>query len=351
MKFSQVVEKSQTQIGFTFFSGGSSAKLWKSDNAPIIAIKNRDTSAGCSSESVIQNRITEISLPSESEPADTAANDIDIGCRTTGNSPPPPESESVHEDTSICIVEPSESKDNSNLPPQTETDTQPSMVEDSSSSDDDEEKPHEHIPDLQVEKDGPCQPVLSSYAPRKFSNEKFERDFQSSWFAKYKWLGYSTQTQSAYCYACEKFGSNKFILTNWKKADRLKKHSVGEPHKLAMTKWMSFRAQQRQYEHASVMSLLDSSHKQMIAKNRKYLQVIIECLMFTAQQNIAQRGHEESRVNIGAVSDTNRGNFLELLHLRCKDLPWFAEMLNSKLESHEQWTSPIIQNELLGIMV
>ena len=44
--------------------------------------------------------------------------------------------------------------------------------------------------------------------------------------------------------------------------------------------------------------------------------------MFTAQQNISQRGHEENRFNISEIKDINRGNFLELLSLRCRDLPW-----------------------------
>ena len=32
--------------------------------------------------------------------------------------------------------------------------------------------------------------------------------------------------------------------------------------------------------------------------------------MFSAQQNVAQRAHGESRLDLGAVSDVNRGNFL-----------------------------------------
>ena len=77
--------------------------------------------------------------------------------------------------------------------------------------------------------------------------------------------------------------------------------------------------------------------------------MIIECLFYTAQQNIAQRGHEEDRSNLGQRSDINRGNFLELLHLRCKDIPWLEETLNTQLQNHAQWTSPSIQNELLKI--
>ena len=81
-----------------------------------------------------------------------------------------------------------------------------------------------------------------------------------------------------------------------------------------------------------------------------WLRVIIECLMFTAQQNIPQRGHTECRSNLSSASDFNRGNFLELLHLRCKDNPWLSKMLQSKLGEHTQWTSPGIQDELLALL-
>ena len=68
---------------------------------------------------------------------------------------------------------------------------------------------------------------------------------------------------------------------------------------------------------------------------------------YTAQQTIAQRGHEGDPSNLGQRSDVNRSNFLELLHLRCKDIPWLEETLNTQSQNHAQWTSPIIQNELL----
>ena len=46
---------------------------------------------------------------------------------------------------------------------------------------------------------------------------------------------------------------------------------------------------------------------------------------------------------------STEGNFLELLHLRSKDIPWLEEKLNTQLQDHVQWTSPTIQNELLQI--
>ena len=75
--------------------------------------------------------------------------------------------------------------------------------------------------------------------------------------------------------------------------------------------------------------------------------------MFTAQQNVTQRAHEESRSDLSAIWDVNRANFLELLHMRSRDVPWLSETLKEKLKSHSQWlydTFRVIQNELLEIM-
>ena len=69
--------------------------------------------------------------------------------------------------------------------------------------------------------------------------------------------------------------------------------------------------------------------------------------MYTAQQNIAQCGHEEVRTGLNERCDVNRGNFLELISLRCKDIPWLKSKLELQLQKHAQWTSSAIQNELL----
>ena len=108
-----------------------------------------------------------------------------------------------------------------------------------------------------------------------------------------------------------------------------------------MTKWALFKANQKR--HTSVLKQPNTAYKQQVISNRQYLQVIIECLMFATQQNIAMRSHEESRKRIWEDSDINRGNFLQLLHLGWKDLPWLKPKLQSQLKEH-------IQNELIGIV-
>ena len=72
--------------------------------------------------------------------------------------------------------------------------------------------------------------------------------------------------------------------------------------------------------------------------------------MFRAQQNIANRGKKEIRKNIPERSDTNRGNFLELLHFKSRHMPWLKQMLNQQYKKGKQWTSPEIQKELLEFL-
>ncbi|CAB4033056.1 zinc finger MYM-type 1-like [Paramuricea clavata] len=105
-----------------------------------------------------------------------------------------------------------------------------------------------------------------------------------------------------------------------------------------------------QRNKTSVLQQLNTAHQDQVVSNRQYLKVIIQSLMYTAQQNVAIRGHEENRNDIWEVSDINRGNFLELLCIRCNDLPWLRSKLQSQLQLHAQWTSPVIQNELLEIV-
>ena len=152
------------------------------------------------------------------------------------------------------------------------------------------------------------------------------------------------------CFACIEFGKDaSFVFKNWKKPSKLTKHSQSENHVSCMTKWLQFKAMER--KNSSVLQQLSNAHKEQVKFNRKYLQVIIECLIFTAMQNIAVRGQEESRNDIWEVSDINKGNFLELLHLRCKDLLWLQSKLQAQLQLYAQGTSPTIQIAIVSDLV
>ena len=124
----------------------------------------------------------------------------------------------------------------------------------------------------------------------------------------YPWLSYDEIKSYAVCFRCRQFlKDDSFVFQNWKKKERLSKHSRSKAHELAMTRWLMTEANKKR--DTSLLHQLDSNHQNAVRRNREYIKVIIETLIFTAQQNIAQRGHVENRTNIGDVSDVNRGNF------------------------------------------
>ncbi|KAF0707284.1 zinc finger MYM-type protein 1-like, partial [Aphis craccivora] len=80
------------------------------------------------------------------------------------------------------------------------------------------------------------------------------------------------------------------------------------------------------------ITLLKSANHQ-VAENREILKVIIDALLFTARQNIALRGHDESN------NSMNKGNFLELLKLLSKH--------HGPLNSHLQKIEEIVSSKIL----
>ena len=115
-----------------------------------------------------------------------------------------------------------------------------------------------------------------------------------------------------------------------------------------MILWIASKSKNQQRH--DLLSQIKNKKKEEIDQDHAYLQKIIECLLFITKQNIALRAHEEKRDNLASSSDVNRGNFFELLSLRCRDIPWLNDKLNSLLKKHHQWTSPDIQNEILSII-
>ncbi len=198
--------------------------------------------------------------------------------------------------------------------------------------------------------DNPVQPHNCTF-PSTFFGKK-ERSFNPKLFDKHVWLEYSISQDAVYCYACRFFslGSQTeelFVKTgykDWKHATGTKgalvKHSNSLRHKQAMASWGDFKVNQR--SHTSVASAFDSRRKEQIRHNRHYLKTILETLLFCASQEIGFRGHRE-------VESTNRGNFIELLHLVARHDPVVKARL-SEGPRNAMYTSHDIQNELLRIL-
>ena len=143
----------------------------------------------------------------------------------------------------------------------------------------------------EMQKEGPHQPLLRSYDQKMYQNES--RDFNPQLFKKYPWTSFNITSKCIECYACQKYSANtSFQYCNWKKPERLQKHAKSKIHTLSMTKWLSHQISQRR--NNSILMQLNNSHQITVKKNRDYLRVVIETLVFTAQQNIAQRGVDEN---------------------------------------------------------
>ncbi|XP_050528113.1 zinc finger MYM-type protein 1-like [Daktulosphaira vitifoliae] len=84
-----------------------------------------------------------------------------------------------------------------------------------------------------------------------------------------------------------------------------KQHDKSILHKLCMTKWEGYKMTEKTGK--SVLTLINRENETVIKENRYYIATVAEILLFTACQNIAQRGDNESSDSM------NKGNFLELL--------------------------------------
>lgn len=93
------------------------------------------------------------------------------------------------------------------------------------------------------------------------------------------------------------------------KDSEIKGHNKSNIHKNCMAMWEGFK---QSIENKSVLSQLNQANKDLIEENHYYISVISEILLFTACQNISQRGHNESELSF------NKGNFIELLQLYAK---------------------------------
>ena len=179
------------------------------------------------------------------------------------------------------------------------------------------------------------------------------RSFQPKWYERFDWLEYSQLSDAAFCYVCRHFPSpgtladNKFttkVFSNWKKATYsdggFSSHQRSQTHIQSLKLWQDWKkAPLRQ----TVLNMLtDERHKQILP-NRHYISAVIESLRFTAVHRIAQRGHNKS------TECSNRGNFLDLMHLIGKfDVQIGDKLVN--LPKNAKYTSKVIQNEILQCM-
>lgn len=195
---------------------------------------------------------------------------------------------------------------------------------------------------------GPAQPHLKLF-PRTMQGDR-KRAFNNTWYAQHQWLEYSQSQDSAYCFPCRHFAlpgasetsfTSQQGYTNWKKAmykdGGFKAHEKSENHVNAMYAWSEHK--KTILTDSSMLDAINTAYQKKVEENRTYIKTVAEVLLFTATQNISQRGHLETD------ESKNKGNFLGIMELIAKHNPLVAK--KKKAVGNAKYTSNTIQNEIL----
>lgn len=205
--------------------------------------------------------------------------------------------------------------------------------------------------------EGPKQPKLNKYPQTSFGSNKNKRmrSFSSNYYSEYPWLEYSIMKDAAFCFPCRFFSLKNngeyevFTVkgfNNWKKASEkckgFSRHNSGEEHVKCQAKWDMYKNSKVDGEN-SVLAQINQAHLNLVQENREYIKILARVLLFTANQGIAQRAHDESQ------SSLNKGNFKELVDLLAEYDKFLANKLKS-LPQNANYLSPTVQNKLIHIM-
>ena len=172
-------------------------------------------------------------------------------------------------------------------------------------------------------------------------NQGHSRQFCADWYGHYPWLALCVTRLKAFCAYCryvykhnlltDRSSESAFITTgynNWKKAlQRFDNHSKSGSHKEAVLKI-------QQLKRPSVVTMLDSSHKNSQKVHRDMLLRILSSLKFLLQQGLAIRGHEEME-----------GNLMQLLLFQSEHCSELKQFIKNK-----HYLSNDIINEIIALM-
>ena len=168
--------------------------------------------------------------------------------------------------------------------------------------------------------------------------------FQKQWFIKFPWLHFNISLGSVLCHICMVAKSKKITdltkcnkdaftskgYSNWKKAmEKFSAHEKSNYHRLAASNLKYVKTE------APVISKINIGYLKEQEEAREALLKLISSMKFLGEQGLAIRGNESSH-----------GNFVNLLELRSED----SKNLQTWLHRKKNFTSPVIQNELLEIM-
>ena len=191
---------------------------------------------------------------------------------------------------------------------------------------------------------------ISAKKENKKSGTSYKINFKASWFETYKWLCSSHVIQKLFCWPCLLF-SNK--CSTWNKdgfqdllniTRALHKHEDSSEHLKNALMLKNFESNQNTIADAlhENARLYKVQFNETVRLNRLVLQTVINAVLYLGKQELAFRGHNESRDSI------NRGNFKELLELLISTSPLDVRNHYDKIKKVFSGDSKTIQNEIIG---
>lgn len=175
------------------------------------------------------------------------------------------------------------------------------------------------------------------------------------------WLVYSPQNDRIYCSSCWLFAnrSDKHFdpafsepdhgFNKWRKAtDKISGHEQSSIHLESLRQLVTTST--RLKLGMAINQEQIRAYEEQIIHNRKVLYRLLDISLFLARQNLAFRGHRETRFScLGKASDKNEGNFLELVRLIAEYDSVLAKHIASA-GRNQLYLSPNIQNDFISAL-
>lgn len=197
--------------------------------------------------------------------------------------------------------------------------------------------------------------LTSKGETRRLTQDWFYRTLTNGEKVLRTWMAYSPSKASLFCFCCRlfenvntpngsKFCSSDGFNTWWKLNPKVLNHESSALHNQNYCKWKELECRLQKGQ------TIDKKEQNIVAKEtKKWHEILIrmfDIIKFLAKQNLALRGHIENDTS------TNRGNFLELVHLIAKYDPVLREhLVRSKMCAKTiTYMSPQIQNEFIAIL-
>ena len=192
----------------------------------------------------------------------------------------------------------------------------------------------------------------------KLSIKMRDRSFQGSWwYSRRDWLYGSVKKNRLFCWPCLLFHSRKSSTWTFSGYANMhsftgdcQKHEGSKSHMEAYKQWTVFDS----CESVDVLFLRGrreevERYDKEVRQNRETLINIGEAVLYLAKQELAFRGHDESRTSL------NQGNYRELLKVFGKLDSVFDHRLHGRLQAAEKpdsggsftGVSPQAQNDLI----